>query len=105
MALDQLDAIVAEHNLASSLSGDEPSAQQQMSLSIIQGISGGLIALRDVTLRTLNVVSSLEATWSILGQRSSVSMVDRYEPPVHLDAVSPPDAVRQLVTGRLTQAY
>src|SRR5512133_802990 len=105
MALDQLDAIVAEHNLASSLSGDEPSAQQQISLSIIQGISGGLIALRDVTLRTLNVVSSLEATWRILGERSSVSMVDRYEPPLHLDAANPLDAIRNLVTRRLSQAY
>jgi hypothetical protein len=105
MALDQLDAIVAEHNLASSMSGDEPSAQQQMSLSIIQGISGGLIALRDVTLRTLNVVSTLQATWAILGERSSVSMVDRYESPLHLDAVSSLEAVRRLVSGRLVEAY
>ncbi len=105
MALDQLDAIVAEHNLASSLAGDEPSAQQQMSLSIIQGISGGLIALRDVTLRTLNVVSTLQATWNILGERSSVSMVDRYEPPLHLDTVNPPDAAKRLVSGRLAHAY
>lgn len=105
MALDQLDAIVAEQNLASSLSGGEPSAQQQMSLSIIQGISGGLIALRDVTLRTLNVVSTLQATWAILGERSSVSMVDRYESPLHLDAVNSLDAVRRLVSGRLVEAY
>jgi hypothetical protein len=105
MALDQLDAIVAEHNLASSMAADEPAAQQQMSLSIIQGISGGLIALRDVTQRTLTVVSTLQATWSILGERSSVSMVDRYESPLHLDAVNPPDAAKRLISSRLAQAY
>ncbi|MGC4070604.1 MAG: hypothetical protein QM784_39230 [Polyangiaceae bacterium] len=105
MALDQLDAIVAEHNLASSVAAEEPAAQQQTSLSIIQGISGGLIALRDVTQRTLTVVSTLQATWSILGERSTVSMVDRYESPLHLDAVNPPDAAKRLISSRLAKAY
>ncbi|HEY5958889.1 MAG TPA: AAA family ATPase, partial [Polyangiaceae bacterium] len=105
MALDQLDAIVAEHNLASTLAGDEPSSQQQMSLSIIQGISGGLIALRDVTLRTINVVSTLQATWEILSQRSAVSMADRFEPALHLGTAIAPDAMKGLVVSRLTEAY
>ena len=105
LALDQLDAIVAEHNLATSAVTDEPSIQQQASLAIIQGIAGGLIALRDVARSTLTIVSTLQATWKILEQRASVSMVDRFEPPIHLDAVNPPSVVKSLVVGRLRQAY
>lgn len=105
LALDQLDAIVAEHNFATSAIADEPSTEQQASLAIIQGIAGGLLALRDVTRRTLLLVSTLEATWKILETRAAVSMADRYNPPLHLDAANPPDAVKRLVLGRLQLGY
>jgi hypothetical protein len=105
LALDQLDAILAEHNLATSAVADEPSVEQQASLAIIQGIAGGLLALRDVTRRTLLLVSTLEATWKVLETRAAVSMADRYEPPLHLGAANPPDAVQRLVLGRLQLGY
>lgn len=105
LALDQLDAIVAEHNVASGAIGDEPSEQQKASLAIILGIAGGLLSMRDVASRTLTIVSTLQATWDILQTRATVSMADRFEPPIHLDAANPPDAVKRLVTGRLQQAY
>ena len=105
LALDQLDAIVAEHNLASSIVAAEPTEQQQASLAIIQGIAGGLIALRDVTRRSLIVVSTLQATWKILETRVPVSMTDRFESPIHLGVVNSPDAVKHLVLGRLQQSY
>ncbi len=106
LALDQLDAIVTEHNLASAMDeGSEPSARQHASLAIIQSIAGGLSALRDVTRRTLTIVSSLEATWSILDRRAPVTMRDRFEPPILLRAISDARAIRGLVELRLQQAY
>lgn len=106
LALDQLDAIVAEHNLASA-DGEraESSERQRLSLSIIQGLSGGLMALRDAAKRTQIVVSCLEATWAILDGRSPVSMRDRYEPPILLHPLSDPDVLRNLVAVRLAAAY
>ncbi|HET9954429.1 MAG TPA: hypothetical protein VFQ61_07990, partial [Polyangiaceae bacterium] len=106
LALDQLDAIVAEHNLASAGGPDsERSPRQLASLSIIQGIAGGLSALRDVTRRTLIVVSSLEATWTILDARAPVTMKDRFEPALLLQPIREATSIRQLVERRLAGAY
>jgi len=106
LALDQLDAIVAEHNLASATSSDtEPSPRQLASLSIIQSIAGGLSALRDVTRRTLTVVSSLESTWHILDARVPVTMKDRFEPPLLLQPIRDAASIRQLVEMRLARSY
>ncbi len=105
LALDQLDAIVAEHHCASQADLEEPTEQTLRSQAIIQGIAGGLLALRDVTTRTLTLVSSLEATWRLLGERSTVSMTDRFEPPLFLRPGSSGDLLRQLVLGRLEVSY
>jgi len=106
LALDQLDAIVAEHNLLSSIEeGLEPSARQKMSLGIVQGIAKGLTALRDCTSRTMTVVSALEATWEILKTRVAVSMVDRFQPPRFLRRIVEGDSVAQLLEKRLASAY
>lgn len=110
LALDQLDAIVAEHELARGTAGSSPDddelpEQQRRSLAIIQGIAGGLRELRDVTKRTLTVVSSLEATWDILDRQAQVSMADRYNTKLLLKPGSGPAVYKELVTGRLRPAY
>jgi GTPase SAR1 family protein len=106
LALDQLDAIVAEHNLASAASKDgELNPRQLASLAIIQGIAGGLSALRDVTRRTLIIVSSLEATWTILDVRAQVTMKDRFEQTLLLQPIRDADSIRQLIERRLGTSY
>jgi hypothetical protein len=106
LALDQLDAIVAEHNLASPAEARaEMSDRQSLSLAIIQGLSGGLLALRDVSRRTQIVVSCLEVTWAILDGRSMVSMQDRFESPILLRPLSDPTILKDLVERRLHAAY
>lgn len=110
LALDQLDAIVAEHELARGTGGESPDdddlpEQQRRSLAIIQGIAGGLRELRDVTKRTLTVVSSLEASWDILDRQAKVSMADRYNAKLLLKPGSGPAVYKELVSGRLRPAY
>jgi hypothetical protein len=106
LALDQLDAIVAEHNMASpSQPGADLTDRQSLSLAIIQGLSGGLLALRDITRRTQVVVSCLEVTWAILDGRSLVSMEGRYQPPILLRPLSDPLLLEKLVQMRLERAY
>ncbi|HXS19471.1 MAG TPA: AAA family ATPase [Polyangiaceae bacterium] len=105
LALDQLDAIVAEHHSASRADLEDPNEQQLRSHAIIQGIAGGLLALRDVTMRTLIIVSSLEATWRLLGERAVVSMTDRFEPQLFMKPTSSADLLRQLILSRLADSY
>jgi hypothetical protein len=111
LALDSLDAIVAEHRLAGAVQeGEEPAARQQASMAIIQNLAGGLRALRDTTNRTLAVVSCLEQTWHTLDGRVpqhpvAATMGDRSGPPLLLRPVDGSTAVRQLISGRLRPAY
>jgi hypothetical protein len=106
LALDQLDAIVAEHELArGDATSDTSSEQQRRSLAIIQGIASGLLELRDLTRRTLSIVSSLEATWDILDKQATVSMADRFDSKLLLKPGTGPGVYRDLVTRRLLAAF
>lgn len=117
LALDQLDAIVAEQqpfaNLASGAStvappADELAAPSQAvatALGIIQGIARGLSALRDTTRRTQTVLSCLEQTWRVLERRAVVSMVDRFLPPTLLRPLADSVSGQRLVEMRLAPAY
>jgi ABC-type lipoprotein export system ATPase subunit len=106
LALDQLDAIVAEHNLASAVdAGAEPTARQQASLAIIQGLAGGLSALRDLTRSTLTLLSCLEATWDVLKHRTNATIMGRFEPPIILPPVQDASSIRKLIELRLASTY
>lgn len=106
LALDQLDAIVAEHNLARAEADNQPTSEQQRrSTAIIQSIATGLTELRDVTRRTLSVVSSLETTWDILDKQAAVSMADRFDTKLLLKPGTGPSVYQELVTRRLAAAY
>lgn len=106
LGLDQLDAIVAEHNLAGgSEQESERTARQEASLAIIQNLAGGLLALRDLTSRTLTVLSCLEATWGILVRRAQVTMLDRFEAPLLLQPIHDARSIRGLIELRLGREY
>jgi hypothetical protein len=107
LALDQLDAIVAEHDLASGPFSDDPaiSARQHVSLSIIEGIANGLMALRDITRRTQIVISCLEPTWAILQKKALSSSTDRFEPALSLTKASSGESAKKMVEARLKAAY
>jgi hypothetical protein len=63
------------------------------------------MALRDVTRRTLIVVSCLESTWHVLQTRALKAAADRYDRPLFLSAPSEPEAIRNLVQLRLSGGY
>jgi hypothetical protein len=105
LALDQLDAIVSEHNIAAGLESEDYRDRQQAALVIIEGIAGGLMALRDVTRRTLIVVSCLESTWHVLRTRALKAAADRYDRPLLLSGPNESEALRDLVQRRLASRY
>lgn len=106
LALDQLDAIVAEHNLASAVEvGVEPTARQQASLAIIQGLAGGLSALRDLTRSTITLLSCLEATWEVLKTRTTSTILGRFEAPLILPPANDARSIRKLIELRLARSY
>jgi predicted ATPase len=105
LALDQLDAIVSEHDLAVGERGQVETDEQRAALSIIEGLAGGMMALRDVTQRTVTVVSCLEESWNVLERRSLRSSMDRFAAPLTLKSVGRADIAREIVSRRLEAAF
>ncbi|HEY2735875.1 MAG TPA: hypothetical protein VGI70_17880, partial [Polyangiales bacterium] len=106
LALDQLDAIVAELQLVTESSTEDGEKQRSAAaLAIIQGIAKGLIALRDTTARTQTAVACLEQTWSVLAKRTLGSMHDRFHLPLLLRPVVEVAEVQRLIEQRLQSAY
>ncbi len=107
LAFDQLDSIVTQHHFAAG-SGEyaQLSDEQRVSRAIIEGIGGGLTALRDKTARTLILVSCLEATWEILRTKAVSTFQDRFhKPPLQLSKILDASVAEQLVASRLCDLY
>ncbi|CAN2040793.1 ATPase AAA [Candidatus Magnetomoraceae bacterium gMMP-15] len=117
LALDQIDAIVAEHAIACSGVGnseklsdeqkEELSDKQKASLSIIEGIAGGMRSLVDsVTKRTQVVATCLEATWNQLCNTSVSTNKARFEePPLTLKNINNSKLAEKIIVSRLSAAY
>jgi hypothetical protein len=107
VALDQLDAIVTEHHAIAGLAAvpEEHAARQMVSHSILDGICRGLMELRDVTRRSLTVVSCLEETWRNLQNLALKSTTHRYEDQRPLSSLPNAAMAEHIVGTRLDAAY
>ena len=106
VAFDQLDAIVAQHHVASlGVDPEQATQEERVSASIIEGVAGGLMAMRDATRRSLCLVSCLEVTWNILQQRAVAPFADRFHlPERRLPLLTNQQLGRQLVMERVREA-
>jgi hypothetical protein len=106
IALDQLDAIVAQHHyIARNAIDTELTNEQRVSRAIMDGIGGGLMALHDITSRTLILVSCLPVTWEILAREAVQSVKDRFLSDVFLTEIINNAIAETLVALRLQPAY
>ncbi len=107
LAFDQLDPIVHQLQLAHGHTEAGESLPQSVlaARSIVEQIAGGLSALRDVTRRTLLVVSCVEATLDVLRRHALRQDLERFDSPLMLGSL-PDDAVARSVIGRrLEEAF
>lgn len=106
LALDQLDAIVAQHRYNTETVAEiAQGREQRVSKAIIERIGGGLMALRDMTCRTLTLVSCLPVTWEILARDAVQSVKDRFLSNVFLTTTPDRTIAEKLVALRLQSAY
>jgi hypothetical protein len=104
IAVDQIDSIVTEQNLAPSTLGTTDATQGAVH-SIVQSMAAGLMELYDLQGRGKTVVACLEATWTVLRTRVTVAATDRFRAPMALRAVSSEDTAMEIVLSRLAKPY
>ncbi|TKK88977.1 ATP-binding protein [Herbidospora galbida] len=99
MAFDQLDPLIS----SMALFGDGVVDPRTRATAL--QIAHGLTSLREVTSRTLSVVSCLPDTWILLRQLSVTSFKDRFEQTTILKRVPSPEVGQELVIRRLAEHF
>jgi hypothetical protein len=108
LAFDQLDPIVTQLDLSSRSRPDEGTPEDEETAtarSIIEQIGGGLGALRDVTSRTLTLVTCIEATVNVLREFALKQDLDRFEEPRILGSVPAGQVAESIVESRLQTSW
>ncbi|WP_066365527.1 ATP-binding protein [Herbidospora mongoliensis] len=99
MAFDQLDPLIS----SMALFGDGEVDPRTRATTL--QIAHGLTSLREVTSRTLSVVSCLPDTWMLLKQLAVSSFKDRFEQTTILKRIPSPEVGRELVIRRLAEHF
>ncbi|WP_259401478.1 helicase HerA domain-containing protein [Microbispora sp. H13382] len=86
IAVDQIDVLIAQSSVAMTDDGQESWPQT----AVLDGIAGGLMALREMTRRTLTVLSCLPATWELIRTKATDTVQDRFRETTPLGGI--PDA-------------
>ncbi len=106
LAFDQLDPVVTQFSTAAlNTTDDAESDEQRTGRAIVERIGSGLSALRDVTRRTMSVLSCVEGTLELLRKLALKQDMDRFEPPRMLSSVPPGEISREVVRSRLAPIY
>lgn len=106
LAFDQLDPVVTQFSTAAlDPADDAESDEQRTGRAIVERLGSGLSALRDVTRRTLSVLSCVEGTLELLRNLALKQDMDRFEPPRMLSSVPPGEISREVVRSRLAPIY
>jgi DNA replication protein DnaC len=98
IAVDQIDAVLNRSDLPDDLRGPR-------GLHIASLVGDGLMSLREITRRTVSVVSCLPHTWEILGSRSAPTAVDRFRLTSPLKAIDDPAVGAAIIARRLEIGY
>jgi hypothetical protein len=102
IAIDQMDTLFAQTtaNFFDATEGLEDNQAKAFG-----PVADGLLTLREVTRRTLTVISCLPDTWALLEKSAPAPVVDRFRPSVLPDRLDHVEIARAIVTKRFEAAY
>jgi len=101
IAVDQIDMLIAQ----SSIAGVNHSDQDWHLALVVEQVAGGLMSLREVTRRTLTVVSCLPATWILIERLATDTVQDRFRKTVQLMTIPDAKVGRELVERRFAPPF
>lgn len=102
IAIDQLDTLFAQTTTA-FFDREEPLDPDQV--ATVAPIADGLLTLRDITQRTLIVMSCLPDTWELLKRGAPGPVTQRFRETLLPDRIDSADIARLIVAKRFAEAY
>ncbi|GGL07046.1 ATPase [Sphaerisporangium melleum] len=101
IAVDQIDTLISQ----SHVSSQGETAQSRGENETVERIAHGLMTLREVTRRTLTVLSCLPATWMLIETVATDSVQDRFRQATPLKTIPDAKIGHRLVERRFTEVY
>jgi hypothetical protein len=98
MAIDQIDPLIDDMRRAEEIA--TPEARQMAS-----EVLNGLMTLRDLTRRTLTIVSCLPDRWEFVRKHAVDTVADRFRHPPFLQNIPSADVGRKMIEKRFTVEY
>ncbi|WP_330440981.1 DUF87 domain-containing protein [Micromonospora sp. NBC_00821] len=102
IAVDQLDTLFAQ--TSTSLLNQHQGLEDGQA-KVLGPIADGLLKLRDITRRTLVVVSCLPDTWVLLTRTAPTPVADRFRTAALPDRIPTPEIGQAIVAKRLSAAF
>lgn len=101
VAIDQIDLVIAQ----SSISTADSAVPDWRESLIIERIAGGLMSLREVTRRTLTVVSCIPASWILIEKFATDTVRDRFRQTLQLKTIPDAETGRALIEKRFEERF
>ncbi|SNT24726.1 protein of unknown function DUF87 [Streptosporangium subroseum] len=101
IAVDQIDMLIAQSSM--STAGD--AAPDWREMIMIEQVAGGLMSLREVTRRTLTVVSCIPPTWILIEKFATDTVRDRFRQAVQLKTIPDAETGRALIEKRFEARF
>ncbi|GAA4044577.1 ATP-binding protein [Nonomuraea soli] len=101
IAVDQIDTLLAQAGMTTS-------AEEGFSWNdrlVVERVGGGLMSLREVTSRTLTVLSCLPSTWTLIQKHATDSVQDRFREVPFLQHLGTEDRALALVARRFAVRF
>ncbi|MEV1075703.1 ATP-binding protein [Micromonospora parva] len=102
IAVDQLDTLFAQ--TSTSLLNQHQGLEDAQA-KVLGPIADGLLKLRDITRRTLVVVSCLPDTWELMTRAAPTPVADRFRTATLPDRIPTPEIGQAIVAKRLSAAF
>ncbi|WP_239105331.1 ATP-binding protein [Microbispora rosea] len=101
IAVDQVDTLIAQS--ATRTGGG--SAEDPEHRRTVERVAGGLMTLREMTRRTLTVLSCLPLTWTLIEEHATDTVQDRFRMTLPLGTIPDAETGRALVAKRFSAQY
>ncbi|OPG11426.1 hypothetical protein B1L11_20610 [Microbispora sp. GKU 823] len=101
IAVDQVDTLIAQS--ATRTGGG--SLEDPEHRRVIERVAGGLMTLREVTRRTLTVLSCIPVTWTLIEKHATDTVQDRFRTPLPLGTIPDAGTAMALIEKRFSAQY
>lgn len=101
IAVDQIDGLIAQ--AAKSTGGRERATWSESIL--LEQIAGGLMSLREITRRTLSVVSCFPVSWELVKTQATDTVQDRFREATHLQQIGSAALAQALAERRFAPCF